>query len=88
MMIQKVWNGYYGKYVSDESACRFWRKADILPVTCNSVIIKNFGSEKLEHSKKCISDDICNDLCNLMAQVKVKPHPWTDTFIVPEVIHS
>ena len=87
-MIHQVWNGDYGKYVSDESACCCWRKADILSVTWNYVIINNVGSEKLEHSKKCISDDICNDLCNLMAQVKVKTHPWNDTYIAPEVINS
>ena len=27
MILHQVWNGYDGKYVSDESACYFWRNA-------------------------------------------------------------
>ena len=52
MMLQKFWNGYDGKYVSDESPCRFYRKADILPVTFNADINNNVGSAALEHCKK------------------------------------
>ena len=33
MILQSVFNGDDGKYVSNDSACSFWRKADILPVT-------------------------------------------------------
>ena len=36
MMLQKVLNGDDVKYVSDESDCHLWRKADILPVTWNA----------------------------------------------------
>ena len=71
-MLQKVRNVDYGKDVSDESACHFQRKADILPVTWNSDINKNVGSETLSHSKNFISDDLCNELCNLTEKVEVK----------------
>ena len=72
MMLQKVCNVDDGKYVSDYSAFNYWRKADILPVTWNYDINNNVGSTILAHSKKVISDDICNDLCNLMVDVAVK----------------
>ena len=87
-MLQQVWNGYDGKYVSHESACRCWRKADILHVTCNADINKNVGSATSAHRIKVISDNIYNELCNLMVQVNVEVHPSTDTSIVPAVFHS
>ena len=62
MMLQKVLKGDYGKYVSDESVYRCWRKADILHVTWNSDIHNNVVSETLAHSKFFISHDICNEL--------------------------
>ena len=54
-------------------------------MTCNADINNNVCSATLAHSKTFISDDLCNDLCNLVAQVKVKAHPSTETFIVPAV---
>ena len=57
-------------------------------MTCNYNINKNVGSAKLAHSKNFISDYLCNELCKLMAQVKVKAHPSTDTSIVPAVFQS
>ena len=87
MMPQKVWILDDGKYVSDESACRFWRNPEILPVTWNVDTKNNVGIATLAHRKK-ISDDICNELFNQMVQVKVKSHPSTDTYIVSSVFHS
>ena len=51
MMLLQVWNGDDGNYVSDESARRCRRKADILSVTWNSDINNNFGSVTLAHTK-------------------------------------
>ena len=44
MILHPVYNGDDGKYVSNDSACSFWRKADILPVTSNADINNNVGS--------------------------------------------
>ena len=52
MIIQKVWNEYDGNYVSDDSDCCCWRKADILPVKCNAGINNNVGRATLAHNKK------------------------------------
>ena len=87
-MLQKIWNGDNGRYFSDESSCRCWRKSDILPVAWNADINNNVGSATLAHRKKVMSDDICNELCKLMSQVKAKAHPLNDTFIVTAVFHS
>ena len=87
-MIQKVCNGDDGKYVSYENACCCWRKADILPMKWNTDTNKKVGNATLWHTKKFIIDDLCNDLCNLMVQVEVKPHPLTDTSIVLAVSQS
>ena len=52
MMLQQVWNGDDGNYVSDLSACHYWKKSYILPVTWNAGINKNVGSATLAHRKK------------------------------------
>ena len=88
MMLQQVLNGDDGKYVLDDSDFRCRRKVYILPVTWNSDINNNDVNATLAHSKKVISDDVCNELWNLMVQVKVKSHPSTDTSIVPAVFQS
>ena len=88
MILHPVYNGDDGKYVSNDSACSFWRKADILPVTSNADIKNNVGSATLTNIKNVISDDLCNELCSLMAQVKVNAHPSTETSILPAVFHS
>ena len=88
MMVPKFWNGDDGKCVSDKSYCRYWRNSDILPVTWNSDINNNVSSATLSHVKNVISDYNCNKLCNLMSQVKIKSHPFTDISILPEVFHS
>ena len=74
-MLQQVWNGDGDNYVSYESACRCWRKADILLLTWNADINNSVGSTILAHSKNIISTDICNEFYNLMEKVKLKQHP-------------
>ena len=88
IMLQQVYNGGDGKYVSDEISFHFWRKVYILPVTCNADINNNVGSATLAHRKNVIGDDLCNKVYNLMSQVKLKLHPLTGTYIVPAVFHS
>ena len=88
MMIQQHWNEDDVNYVSYENHCCLQRKSDILPVTWNSDRNNYVGRAKLSHRKKVSSDDICNDLCTLMEQVKVKAHPSTDNYFVPAVFHS
>ena len=48
------WYGDDGKYVSNESVCRCFRKADILSVTWNYDINNNVDSATLVHSKKLL----------------------------------
>ena len=62
MMLQQVLNGDDGKYVLDDSDFRCRRKVYILPVTWNSDINNNDVNATLAHSKKVISDDVCNEL--------------------------
>ena len=40
------------------------------------------------HIEKVISDDLFNELYNLIAQVRVKSHPSNDSYIVSAVIHG
>ena len=71
-MLVKVWEGKDGKYVSDESICRCWRKADILPVTWNADINNDVGSATIATRDKTLSENDTDELCALLANVKLK----------------
>eukprot|EP00957_Ditylum_brightwellii_P019005 1430537-Ditylum_brightwellii.AAC.1 len=71
-MLKKVWEGKDGKYVSDESVSRCWRKADMLPPTWNADINNNVGSASLPGKVKTLDKEDTFDLCQLMADVKLK----------------
>jgi len=72
-MIKHIWNGDVGgKYVSTESIRRCWRKADILPITWNMDIENEVGHASTPQCKKVVSEDTCNELCNLMESIVLK----------------
>ena len=67
-LLKSVWEGE--KYVSKESISRWWRKADILPVTWNSDINNNVVSESIPQMDKVTRDDIPSEMCELTSSVK------------------
>ena len=71
-MMKQIWNGEDGKYVSTESIRRCWRKADILPITWNIDINNEVGHASTPEWKKVVSNDTCNELCNLMNSIKLR----------------
>ena len=71
-MLDEVWKAEDGRYVSDESVRRCWRKANVLPATWNADIINDVGSASLAQKDKQVSAEACDELCNLMEQVKLK----------------
>ena len=71
-ILKEIWDGKSGKYVSGESIQRCWRKADILPPTWNADINSNVGSASLPKHAKVVSKEVCNELCKLMASIKLK----------------
>ena len=71
-MLAKIWEGKDGKYVSDESICRCWRKADILPVTWNADINNDVGSATISVRDKTLTENDTDELCALLADVKLK----------------
>ena len=71
-MLAKIWEAKDGKYVSDESICRCWRKADILPVTWNADINNEVGSATIAMRDKTLSENDTDELCALLADVKLK----------------
>ena len=71
-MMKQIWNGDNGKHVSTESVRRCWRKADILPITWNMDINNEVGHASTPEWKKVVSNDTCNELCNLMNNIKLR----------------
>eukprot|EP00957_Ditylum_brightwellii_P113174 8630692-Ditylum_brightwellii.AAC.1 len=71
-MLKEFWEGKDGQYVSDESVCRCWRKADILLPTWNADINNNVESASLPEKAKTLSKADTLELCQLMADVKLK----------------
>ena len=78
-MIAKIWDATDGKYVSEESIWRCWRKADILPATWIADINNTAGSTSLTAKHKMISNELCDELCQLMTNVKIKVVECVDT---------
>lgn len=86
-MLKTVWDGE--KYVSTESISRCWRKADILPVTWNADINNEVGSASMPERDKVVSDEILNEMCNLMTSVQLKAEDSAvDTETVASVLKN
>ena len=51
-ILDEIWSGRTGKFISDESIQRCWRKADILPLEWNLDIINKVGSASSGRKEK------------------------------------
>eukprot|EP00957_Ditylum_brightwellii_P049843 3778849-Ditylum_brightwellii.AAC.1 len=71
-MLKKFWEGKDGKYVTDESVCRCWRKSNVLPTSWNADINNNVGSASLPEKAVTLSKADTLELCQLVADVKLK----------------
>jgi hypothetical protein len=70
-ILNNIW-GKDGKYASEDSVRRCWRKADILPPTWMADINNEVGSGSLSMKDKKISDEDCDLLCSLMKNLRTK----------------
>jgi hypothetical protein len=70
-LLDNIW-GKDGKYASEDSVRRCWRKADILPPTWMADINNEVGSASLPMKDKKISDEDCDLLCTLMKNLTTK----------------
>ena len=68
-----IWNNN-NKYVSEESIQRCWRKANILPASWEADINNAVGRASVPEKAKRISDDECNQLCDLVTKLTLKAH--------------
>ncbi len=84
-MIAKIWDATDGRYVSEESIQCCWRKADILPATWVADINNTAGSASLTAKHKMISNELCDELCQLMTNVKIKVVECVDTSAIDGV---
>ena len=71
LMVDEIWRGQTGKYISDESIKRCWSKASILPAVWESDINNDVGSASSSNKSKTICDEECVQLCDLMMNLKV-----------------
>ena len=61
-----------GKYAREDGIRRCWRKADILPISMNTEINADLGSNRVSISDKTIDNDTLFDLCQTMTKLHVK----------------
>lgn len=67
-ILLSLWNED-GKYASQDSIQRSWRKADILSATWNADLNNKIGSLSLSAAKKSLPADLCAELCGLMNEL-------------------
>jgi hypothetical protein len=60
------------RYARQYGIRRCWRKAGILPIHMNTTIDSELGSASMSLANKSLSMEDCDQLCNLMIQLKVK----------------
>jgi hypothetical protein len=70
-LLDNIWS-IDGKYASEDSIRRCWRKADILPPSWMADINNEVGSASLSVKEKKISKEDCDLLCNLMKNLTTK----------------
>ena len=61
-----------GKYAREDGIRRCWRKADILPISMNTEINADLGSNRVSISDKTIDNNTLFDLCQTMTKLHVK----------------
>ena len=71
-MLNQVWEGRDGRYISTDSIRRCWRKLDILPVTWNQDINNEVRRASIPEKHRVVSKEVCNKLFQLMASIKFK----------------
>jgi hypothetical protein len=59
-------------YAKEDGIRRCWRKAGILPIDMNTAIDSELGSASMTIANKTLSKNDCDQLCELMVQLKVK----------------
>ena len=65
VMLKDVWGGTSGRYVTNESIKRCWRKTDILPETWNLDINNDVGRESIPARQKLLSKEVSDELCDV-----------------------
>ena len=73
----KILNGIWSvdaKYAKNDSICRCWRKAGILPLSWDCEINNDVGQlpRSMPAKDKQISSDECKQLCDLFEQIEVR----------------
>ena len=60
------------KYAREDGIRRCWRKADILPISWNTDIDKELGSNSLPMFKKTLDKSVSDELCAMMKSLQIK----------------
>ena len=71
-MLNQVWEGRDVRYVSPESICQCWRKADIFPVTWKQDINNEVGRVSIAESQTVVSKEVSDEVCHLMNGINLK----------------
>ena len=71
-IFKTVWEVNDCNYVTTKVIQHFWRKVIILHVTWGADINSRVGSETIPYPRKVVSKELCNELCNLMPDGKLR----------------
>ena len=70
-ILHVIWSNN-GNYATEAGIKRCWRKAHIIPQSCNQDINNNVGSNSISEKDKRIRDNDCELLRTLMKKIQMK----------------